>query len=592
MDVIRAPDTPHPAMMVTRKLAAIMVLDVVGYSRLMGADEQGTLARLIDLRQELLDPAIARCGGRIVKTLGDGLLIEFASAVSAVLCAAEIQQALAQRHAEGSGSPLTLRIGINLGDVIVKEDDLYGDGVNIAARLEGIAEPGGICLSREIACHVRDRLPYRLIDRGEVQLKNIAAPVQVFRVAFDGEAPVAPMPAPPPRPAPRERTRIAVLPFDNMGGAAEDEYFADGISEDIITELSRFHSLFVIARHSTFVYKGRNISVAEVGRELGVSYVLEGSVRRSGQRLRITAQLIDVATGNHLWAERYDRALDDVFAVQDEITRRIVAMLPARMEAAELENARRKPSGNLGAWDYVLRGKYHHHRGSAEDNAEALRCLQSALELDAGNAQAHAWLACTYGQAFSRGYLPVGETLGQCRAAALRAAEVDESDSDCQRILCEIALIDSDFERAARHHEHAFVLNPNDPIIVAQRCDIRLLQGRLEEALDWAQQVLALDPGNQLRWHYLGMAQYALTHYADAASAFRRHPALRAAQLANLAACHARLGDSVRASELAADVVRQAPNYRVGEYLKTRPYQRSEDLEHHRAGLLLAGLPA
>jgi adenylate cyclase len=593
MDVIRAPDTPHPAMLVTRKLAAIMVLDVVGYSRLMGVDEQGTLARLIDLRQDLLDPAIARCSGRIVKTLGDGLLIEFASAVSAVLCAVEIQQALARGGAKGGASPLTLRIGINLGDVIVKEDDIYGDGVNVAARLEGIAEPGGICLSREIACQVRDRLPFRLIDRGEVQLKNISAPVQVFRVAFDGAAPMPAVPAAAPaQPAPRERTRIAVLPFDNMGSEAADEYFADGISEDIITELSRFHSLFVIARHSTFVYKGRNISVAEVGRELGVSYVLEGSVRRSGQRLRITAQLIDVATGNHLWAERYDRALDDVFAVQDEITRRIVAMLPARMEAAELENARRKPSGNLGAWDYLLRGKYHHHRGSAEDNAEALRCLRSALELDAGNAQAHAWLACTYGQAFSRGYLPATEAFPLCRSAALRAAEVDESDSDCQRILCEIALLDGDFERGAAHHEHAFSLNPNDPIIVAQRCDIRLLQGRLEESLDWAQQVLALDPGNQLRWHYLGMARYALTHYADAVSAFRRHPALRPAQVANLAASHARLGDGARAAELVADVARLAPNYRVREYLKTRPYQRSEDLEHHRAGLLLAGLPA
>jgi adenylate cyclase len=593
MDVIRTPDTPHPAMQVTRKLAAIMVLDVVGYSRLMGADEQGTLARLISLRQDLLDPAIARCGGRIVKTLGDGLLIEFASAVSAVLCAAEIQQALAQRRGEAGGeSALTLRIGINLGDVIVKEDDIYGDGVNVAARLEGIAEPGGICLSREMACQVRDRLPYRLVDRGEVQLKNIAAPVQVFRVAFDGEAPAPAMPAAPARPAPRERTRIAVLPFDNMSGEAADEYFADGISEDIITELSRFHSLFVIARHSTFVYKGRHISVAEVGRELGVNYVLEGSVRRSGPRLRINAQLIEVATGNHLWAERYDRALDDVFAVQDEITRRIVALLPARMEAAEFEQARRKPAGNLGAWDYLLRGKYHHHRGSAEDNAEALRCLQRALELDAGNAQAHAWLACTYGQAFSRGYLPVGETLGQIRAAALRAAEVDESDSDCQRILCELALIEGDFERAARHHEHAFLLNPNDPIIVAQRCDIRLLQGRLDESLDWAQQVLTLDPGNQLRWHYLGMAQYALTHYSDAVTAFRRHPALRAAQVANLAASHARLGERVRAGELAAEVLKSSPSYRVEEYLKTRPYLRSEDLEHHRAGLLLAGLPA
>lgn len=581
-------------MVVTRKLAAIMVLDVVGYSRLMGADEQGTLSRLNALRQELLDPGITRREGRIVKTLGDGLLVEFSSAVSAVHCAAEIQQALKQ-HVVNGDVPLTLRIGINLGDVIVQDDDIYGDGVNVAARLEGIAEPGGICISREVACHVRDRLPYRLEDRGEVQLKNIQAPVQVFRVVLDGTtAPVAaPATAVPAPPRIRlERTRIAVLPFDNMSGEVADEYFADGISEDIITELSRFHSLFVIARHSTFVYKGRPVGVAEVGRELGVNYVLEGSVRRSGQRLRINAQLIEVATGNHLWAERYDRALDDVFAVQDEITRRIVAMLPARMEAAEFEHARRKPAANLGAYDFLLRAKFLHHRGSAEENAEALRCLHKALELDGENAQIYAWLACSYGQAFVRGYLPVAEAQAKCRAAAMRAAEVSTADSDSQRILCEIALLDGDLERAAGHHEQAFSINPNDPIIVAQRCDIRLLQGLVEEALDWGQQVLALDPGCQTRWHYLGMTHYAMTRYNEAVAAFRKHPALRAAQLGNLAACHARLGDAARAGELAGEVARLAPGYRVGDYLRTRPYLRKEDFEHHRAGLLAAGLPA
>ena len=582
------------AMPVTRKLAAIMVLDVVGYSRLMGTDESGTLSRLNALRRELLDPGISRCEGRIVKALGDGLLVEFSSAVSAVQCAAEIQKALKQ-HAVNGDLPLTLRIGINLGDVIVQEDDIYGDGVNVAARLEGIAEPGGICLSREVACQVRDRLPYRIEDRGEVQLKNIDVPVQVFRVVLDesAAAPTAPVAIMPLPPRPRiERTRIAVLPFDNMSGEAADEYFADGISEDIITELSRFHSLFVIARHSTFVYKGRQVGVAEVGRELGVSYVLEGSVRRSGQRLRITAQLIDVATGNHLWAERYDRALDDVFAVQDEITRRIVAMLPARMEAAEFEHARRKPAANLGAYDLLLQAKYLHHRGSAAENAEALRCLHKALELDADNAQVLAWLACTYGQAFVRGYIPVAEAQGRCRAAALRAAEVDAGDSDCQRILCEIALLDGDLESAAEHHEHAFSINPNDPIIVVQRCDIRLLQGMADDALVWAEQALALDPGCQLRWHYLGMTHYALRRYNEAVAAFRRHPSLRAVQLGNLAACHARLGDSARASELVSKVTQSAPGYRVHEYLKTRPYLRSEDLEHHREGLLAAGLPA
>jgi len=262
------------------------------------------------------------------------------------------------------------------------------------------------------------------------------------------------------------------------------------------------------------------------------------------------------------------------------------------MEAAELEHARRKPAANLGAYDFLLRAKYLHHRGSAEENAEALRCLQQALELDAENAQIHAWIACTYGQAFVRGYLPVADAQARLREAALRAAEVNAADSDSQRILCEIALIDGDLERAVGHHEQAFSINPNDPIIVAQRCDIRLLQGLPEEALDWGQQVLALDPGCQLRWHYLGMTHYALGSYAEAVAAFRRHPGLRAAQLGNYAACHARLGDGARAAELAGEVMRSAPGYRVSEYLRTRPYLRAADLEHHRAGLLAAGLPA
>ena len=331
------------------------IADVAGYSRLMGRDESGTLAALKAVRQEVVDPAIASHGGRIVKTTGDGLLLEFPSVVNAVRCAVEVQTAMADRTAGiAEDRRIAFRIGINLGDIIVEGDDIFGDGVNVAARLQEIAAPGGICISSRVHDDVRDRLDTAFDDGGTQTLKNIARPVQVWR--WQPGTAVAPKPAPPPTALPLpDKPSIAVLPFQNMSGDPEQEYFADGITEDIITELSRFQSLFVIARNSSFTYKGKSPDIRQVGRELGVRYVLEGSVRKAGNRIRVTSQLIDALTGSHIWAERYDRVLEDVFAVQEELTQSIVRAIAPPISDEEVAKVRRRRPDSLGGYEIAVR---------------------------------------------------------------------------------------------------------------------------------------------------------------------------------------------------------------------------------------------
>ncbi|MGO9686910.1 MAG: Fic family protein [Beijerinckiaceae bacterium] len=335
---------------VERRLTAILAADIAGYSRLMGADEEGTLAALKNLRKSLIEPKISQHNGRMVKTTGDGALVEFASAVDAVRCALDIQREMAERNAAiAQDRRIEFRIGINVGDIIIDEGDIYGDGVNIAARLETLARPGMICLSDNAYRHIKGKLPLVVTDMGEQQLKNIAQPVRVFSVRLDGAA-ARPALALPDRPS------IAVLPFQNMSGDPEQDYFADGMVEDIITALSRMRWLFVIARNSSFTYKGRAVDVKQVGRELGVRYVLEGSVRKAANRVRITGQLVDAATGAHLWADRFDGALEDIFDLQDQVTASVVTAIAPKLERAEIERAKRKPTESLDAYDYYLRG--------------------------------------------------------------------------------------------------------------------------------------------------------------------------------------------------------------------------------------------
>jgi adenylate cyclase len=365
-----------------RKLLAILAADVVGYSRLMEVDEAGTLARLKTHRLELIDPTIARHHGRIIKSIGDGLLVEFQSVVDAVECASEIQAGMARRNADVSPArAIQLRIGINLGDVIVDGDDIFGDGVNVAARLEALADPGGICVSAAVREQVGARLDAAFEDLGEQSVKNITRPIRIYRVSTSGAGAAAGAAGAGPGKA-GAKPSIAVLPFANISGDPEQEFFADGLTEDIITELSRFRELLVISRNSVFVHKGKPVKVQEVARGFGVDYVVEGSVRKAGDRVRVTVQLIDAETDTHIWAERYDRELKDIFAIQDEITGAVVANLSGRVEAAAHERGARKPTENMAAYECVLAGKILHHRSAREANAEAQRLLDRALELD------------------------------------------------------------------------------------------------------------------------------------------------------------------------------------------------------------------
>ena len=380
-------------MSATRRLAAILAADVAGYSRLMGADEEGTLERLKALRRELLDPKIAEHRGRIVKTTGDGLLVEFASVVDAVRCAVAVQQAMPERNTGvAADSRIELRIGINLGDVIVEGDDLYGDGVNIAARIEALADAGGVFVSNTVHDQVRDRLPFVFEDLGEQQVKNIARPVRVYRVrdACHCQRAAASVPTPA-LPLP-DKPSIAVLPFQNMSGDPEQEYFADGMVEEIITALSRIRWLFVIARNSSFTYKGQAVDVKQVGRELGVRYVLEGSVRKAGNRVRITGQLIDAVTGAHLWADRFDGSLEDVFELQDKVASSVAGVIEPALQAAETARSAGRPTNDLTAYDLYLRA-YAMVLSSARQVPEALRLMEQAIARDPRYGPALAWAA-------------------------------------------------------------------------------------------------------------------------------------------------------------------------------------------------------
>jgi adenylate cyclase len=376
---------------VERRLAAILAADVAGYSRLMGEDEGGTLRQFKAIRAELIDPTISKHNGRLVKTTGDGLLVEFSSVVDALRFATELQAGMVERNAPiATDKRIEFRIGINVGDVVVEDGDIFGDGVNVAARLEGLAEPGGICVSALVQRDAAGKLDLAFEDLGEQTLKNIARPLQVYRVATQRGSETVTEPAPLPLP---DKPSVAVLPFTNMSTDLEQEFFADGIAEDVITALSRYPSLFVIARNSSFTYKGRAVDVKLVGHELGVRYVLEGSLRKSGSRIRVTAQLVEAETGKHVWAERYDRDLADIFVVQDEITEAVTIAVAPAVADAELHRAMRKPPGSLDAWAAYQRGLWHLSKFSADDYALGQRFFQEAVNLDPNFAGGYTGLA-------------------------------------------------------------------------------------------------------------------------------------------------------------------------------------------------------
>ena len=581
-----------------RRLAAVLAADMVGFSRLMEVDETGTLARLKTHRIELIDPAIAKNRGRIIKTTGDGMLVEFHSIVDAVLCAAEIQRRMARRNADVPPARwMQFRIGINLGDVIVENDDIFGDGVNVAARLEVLAEPGGICVSGAVRDQVGQRLEdIEFEDLGDQSVKNIARPIRVFRVRFESTTTTTPERAKDAAVATTssKKPSIAVLPLANMSGDPEQEFFADGLTEDIITELSRFHDLLVISRNSTFVYKGKAVKVQDVAREFAVDYVLEGSVRKAGGRIRVTVQLIDAETDRHIWAERYDRELEDIFAIQDEMTRAIVTTLPGRVEAATHDRAKRKPTDNMAAYECVLAAKVLHHRSTRDDNAEAQHLLDRALALDPNYAHAHAWKACVLGQTWVYNWCTDRDATFQQVAAELEITlGLDDNDSDVHRILAALNLNRDDHDKAAYHQERALALNPNYDLVVVQQGELLTWLGRPEEGIDWIKKSMRLNPYHPERfWSHLGRACYCAEKYAEAAEAFSRITRPDHTHHAFLAATFAQMGNAVAAAAHAAEVLKREPTFSVAGYLTTQHYKREVDRLRHETGLIKAGLPA
>jgi adenylate cyclase len=507
----------------TRRLAAILAADVAGYSRLIGADEGGTLERLRALRRELLDPKIAEHKGRLVKTTGDGLLIEFGSVVDALRCAVEVQREMAGRNADVPlDNRFEFRIGINVGDIVVEDGDIFGDGVNVAARLEALAEPGSICVSARVQEDAAGKLDLVFDDIGDQRLKNIARPVRVYRVVTAARPAMLQPGTDPPLP---DKPSVAVLPFTNMSADPEQEFFGDGIAEDIITALSRYPSLFVIARNSCFTYKGRAVDIKQVARELGVRYVLEGSLRKAGGRVRITAQLVEAETGTHIWAERYDRALADIFAVQNEISEAVTIAFALAIDQAERQRAMRKPPRNLDAWAAYQRGLWHMSKANADDNRLAEKFFQQAIDLAPhlslgykGLARAHVKSAIDFHTESSSVFFESAEAL------ARQAVALDASDAEAYVALSNTLRIGGDVRGALAEAERALAISPNLAEAHTMRGIALNFSGRPKEGVAAIETSFRLDPrtNSAQRANYLVWGLYQAREYEAAAEAAGR----------------------------------------------------------------------
>ena len=585
---------------------AILAADVVGFSRLTSVDEDRTLARLRALRSDLIDPTIAVHMGRVIKRTGDGALVEFRSVVDAVRCATEVQNAMVERNA---GLPperrIEFRIGIHLGDVVEESDgDLMGEGVNIAARLEGVAQPGAICLSEDAYRQVKSRLDLKINDLGEIRLKNIIEPVRVYslQVGMPPEAKpaAAPQAAAPDRPSPGlalpDRPSIAVLPFQNMSDDPSQEHLADGVVEDILTALASLRWLFVIARNSSFTYKGRNVDVKQVGRELGVRYVLEGSVRRSGNRVRITGQLIDTATGAHLWGDRFDGAIEDIFDLQDQVTSRVLGAIAPKLQQAEIERAQRKPPQSLDAWECFIRGLQLFSQHSDNSTREAIGILDRAIELDPGYARAHGLRAVCLAWRVFQGWENPDSAFAEATDSVRRAFAGDSNEPWAYIAQAFVSLGKRDDQAAVAALTEVVDVSPNFAFAHALLGAVHAFGGRPALAIECIERGQRLSPRDVFAEEYqlfYSFAHFQAGHYAEAAAAAERaiqlrpdHPAL----YIMVAASYGQAGEIEKSKDMLARLLKLVPAISAKAVGETFPYTRQEDRDRLVAGLRAGGL--
>jgi adenylate cyclase len=588
---------------VERRLAAVLAADVAGYSRLMGADEEGTLAQLKTLRKTLVDPTIAAHRGRIVKTTGDGMLVEFASAVDAARGAAEVQRAMATQNINvPQDKRIEFRIGIHVGDIIIDDNDIFGDGVNIAARLEGIAEPGGICVSDDAQRQIRGKTELAFDDMGPQSLKNIAEPMRAWRLQIDKNSPstlpkraAAETARPPALP---DKPSIAVLPFQNMSGDPEQEYFADGMVEEIITALSRFKSLFVIARNSSFTYKGKAVDIKQVGRELGVRYAVEGSVRKAVGTVRITGQLIDATTGAHLWADRFEGKLDDVFALQDKITEGVVSAITPTVYKAEIDMAARRRPTNLSAYDLCLRASPHFYSMTREGLAEALQLTHRALELDPRYGFAAYLAGSCHIFMISQGWArDLNREIGEGTRLLSLALSIDENDPDVLATVgCTTSFLTEDFATAAEMVDRAVALNPNSALAWNLRGHAYLFGGQAAEALRSFERTIRLSPLDPMLYMTLagmGIAFIELRRFDEAVAVARRAARQNqtyATTYRCLASALAHLGREAEVRNVVSRLLELEPKFRISEWVK-RGAQWHRYNKLMIEGIRKAGLP-
>jgi pentatricopeptide repeat protein len=583
-------------MAMERKLAAILAADVAGYSRLMGTDEEETL-KTLNIYRDVMTQLVEEHQGRVVGLAGDSMLAEFASAVQAVRSAVAVQRALERRNADlAENRRMRFRIGINIGDVMVQGADLLGDGVNIAARLEQMAEPGGILVSGTVWEQIQGKLSFPCAYMGDQTAKNIARPVRTYRVAWDRtdmlEAPAAGSPGMLALP---DKPSIAILPFTNMGSDPEQEYFADGISEDIITALSKWRWLFVIARNTSFVYKGKAVDIKQVGRDLGVRYVLEGSVRKAGNRLRITAQLIEAATGTHIWSERYDRDLTDAFEVQDEISQSVVGAIEPELGQVEQQRAVRTSTETVNAWDHYMRGSWWFFQFNADSCIQAERAMRRAIELDPTFPPGHIGLARVFTQKLVFEWSQDVEADRQALyASARRAVELDDKDAYAHYILAWGSLLTGRLEDAIGEAQKSIDLTPNFALGYYMLGVARVFSGRFEQASDPFQRAMRLSPRDPLTFffdNYLALAHYHQGRYEDAAKMARMGIAIRPTHVLyrTLAACYGRLGRSEEARLALAEMRRLMPKNAERIWDVTNPYADPVHRANFIDGLRKAG---